>query len=67
MRYEDASQMGAFQGSEPDARNAAAVARVLAVGFELGPRVRFESAHGPKDAQLVFLTRARAADLGVLI
>ena len=46
--------------AEPDARNAAAVARVLAVGFELGPRVEFESAHGAKDAQLVFLTRERA-------
>ena len=53
--------------AEPDARNAAAVARVVAVGFELGPRVRFDSAHGPKDAQLVFLTRARAAERGVLI
>lgn len=49
--------------AEPDARNAAAVARVRAVGFEPGPRVRFDSAHGPKDAQLVFLTRERAEEL----
>jgi penicillin amidase len=49
--------------AEPDARNRAAVARVLAIGFERGERVRFDSAYGPKDAQLVFLTRGRAAAL----
>lgn len=52
---------------EPDARNEKAVARVEAMGFELGERVTFESAYGPKDARLVFLTRERgetvAADL----
>ncbi|MCF4120859.1 acetyltransferase [Antribacter sp. KLBMP9083] len=45
--------------AEPDARNEKAVARVAELGFELGERVTFESAHGPKDAQLVFLGRAR--------
>ncbi|GAB4085584.1 alcaligin biosynthesis acetyltransferase AlcB [Myceligenerans cantabricum] len=46
--------------AEPDARNTAAVARMIAIGFEPGDQVRFESPHGPKDAQLAYLTREKA-------
>ncbi|MBE1878136.1 GNAT family N-acetyltransferase [Myceligenerans pegani] len=45
---------------EPDANNAAALARMVAMGFEAGERVHFESPHGPKDAVMAYLTRERA-------
>lgn len=46
--------------AEPDVRNRAAVARMVAMGFEPAGEVHFESPHGPKDAMLAFLTRERA-------
>ncbi|GAA1856505.1 GNAT family N-acetyltransferase [Myceligenerans crystallogenes] len=45
---------------EPDARNAAALARMVAMGFEAGEQVHFESPNGPKDAVMAYLTRGRA-------
>ncbi|WP_240644033.1 GNAT family N-acetyltransferase [Antribacter gilvus] len=48
---------------EPDARNEKAVARVLDLGFDLGERVTFESAYGPKDARIVYLARDKGLAL----
>lgn len=46
--------------AEPDAHNAAALARMTAFGFEAGERVHFQSPNGPKDAVMAYLTRERA-------
>jgi penicillin amidase len=46
--------------AEPDASNTAAVARMVALGFEPGERVHFDSPNGPKDAVMAYLTRNRA-------
>ncbi|MEG3615950.1 GNAT family N-acetyltransferase [Isoptericola haloaureus] len=48
---------------EPDVRNRAAIARMVAMGFEPAGEIHFESPHGPKDAMLAFLTRDRATAL----
>lgn len=49
--------------AEPDARHRAAVARMTAFGFETAGTVRFESAYGPKEAELAFYRRERAEEL----
>ncbi|GAA1974991.1 GNAT family N-acetyltransferase [Isoptericola halotolerans] len=49
--------------AEPDVRNRPAIARMAALGFELAGEVHFDSPHGPKDARLGFLPRARATSL----
>ncbi|GAA4736462.1 GNAT family N-acetyltransferase [Isoptericola chiayiensis] len=48
---------------EPDVRHRAAIARMVAMGFEPAGKIHFESPHGPKDAMLAFLTRERALAL----
>ncbi|WP_402461967.1 GNAT family N-acetyltransferase [Isoptericola aurantiacus] len=48
---------------EPDVRHRAALARMVALGFEPAGEVRYDSPHGPKDAMLAFLTRERAEAL----
>lgn len=53
--------------AEPDARNEKALARVAELGFEPGERVTFESAYGPKDARLVFLTRERGEAVSAVL
>lgn len=45
---------------EPDAGNAAALARMVAMGFEAGERVHFDSPNGPKDAVMAYFPRERA-------
>ncbi|MCA5892705.1 acetyltransferase [Isoptericola sp. NEAU-Y5] len=48
---------------EPDARNRAAVARMVAFGFEPAGTVRFTSPHGPKEAVLAFCGRERGLEI----
>lgn len=45
---------------EPDTANAPALARMVAMGFEAGEQVHFDSPNGPKHAQMAYLTREKA-------